>query len=246
MKTKVVTFDFWNTIFDSSDAYNRNAERINALISGFRECGLRGEVNGTILYNDIFEHFNQIWIEKSRTITARDMVTFAFDSFKLSPDAALVDQITEVFQTAVLYNPPKLNENIREAFETLEKNFHLAIVSDTGFSPGKTLRSLLNTESVLHFFSAFSFSDETGVSKPSREAFEPIFNKFGVTPEECIHIGDNARTDITGAKRLGMRAIHYIGDPSNLQLNKEQVSEFPADFTSSSWPEITNWIQKNA
>ena len=177
------------------------------------------------------------------------MVSYAFESFNLKPGEALIARVSDVFSSAILYNPPKLNDGIKDALEALEKDFKLAIVSDTGFSPGKTLRSLLNTESILHFFSAFSFSDETGFSKPSPESFNFAIRQFdggNITPQECIHIGDNARTDISGAKQLGMRAIHYTGDESNLLVNREQMSEIPSDFTSTSWYDIVNWISKNA
>ena len=32
-----------------------------------------------------------------------------------------------------------------------------------------------------------------------------------MTPDEAAHVGDNERTDVAGAKALGMTAIQYTG-----------------------------------
>ena len=60
-------------------------------------------------------------------------------------------------------------------------------------------------------FDAWSFSDESGWFKPAAEAFEPALLGLGADPAEAAHVGDNERTDIAGAKALGMTAVQYTG-----------------------------------
>jgi putative hydrolase of the HAD superfamily len=63
----------------------------------------------------------------------------------------------------------------------------------------------------LDFFDAWSFSDETGWFKPAAEAFRPTLEGLGVAAVDAAHVGDNERTDIAGAKALGMVAVQYTG-----------------------------------
>jgi putative hydrolase of the HAD superfamily len=57
------------------------------------------------------------------------------------------------------------------------------------------------------------FSDEAGVPKPNRRVFELALGPLGVHPERALHVGDLRRTDVAGARALGMRSVriraHY-------------------------------------
>ncbi len=65
----------------------------------------------------------------------------------------------------------------------------------------------LESDGLLEYFSAFTFSDETGFPKPDARMFERTLAALGATPEEAAHVGDTPRTDIAGAKALGLLAI---------------------------------------
>jgi putative hydrolase of the HAD superfamily len=87
----------------------------------------------------------------------------------------------------------------------------LGIVCDVGLTDSQILRRRLAWFGVLDSFDAFAFSDETGWFKPAPGAFEPALAGLGVTPDETAHVGDNERTDVAGAKALGMVAVQYTG-----------------------------------
>lgn len=50
--------------------------------------------------------------------------------------------------------------------------------------------------------------ESTVIGKPEQPLFQAALAIGGVAPERAIMIGDNATTDIAGARRLGMRTIH--------------------------------------
>jgi putative hydrolase of the HAD superfamily len=50
-------------------------------------------------------------------------------------------------------------------------------------------------------------SEEAGAEKPAAAPFELAFAKLGVKARECVMIGDDARTDLAGAKALGIPTI---------------------------------------
>jgi putative hydrolase of the HAD superfamily len=99
-----------------------------------------------------------------------------------------------------------------EAIPALAENHPLGIVSDTGLTPGRVIRELLARQNFARYFYAMSFSDETGVVKPQREAFLKALEAMGVPPAEALHTGDLPRADIEGAKNAGYAyAVLYTG-----------------------------------
>jgi HAD superfamily hydrolase (TIGR01549 family) len=52
-------------------------------------------------------------------------------------------------------------------------------------------------------------SERIGARKPSPEAFAPLCDHFGVPFERIWHVGDDARADCGGAKRVGMTTVWF-------------------------------------
>ena len=79
-------------------------------------------------------------------------------------------------------------------------------------TPSTILREHLEKHGLLEWFDHWSFSDEVGVYKPDRRIFDhALAGLGGVDPAEAAHIGDLRRTDIAGAKALGITAVRYTG-----------------------------------
>ncbi len=51
------------------------------------------------------------------------------------------------------------------------------------------------------------FSDEAGVPKPNPRVFQAALEPLGVTPGDAVHVGDLRRSDIAGARGVGMGSI---------------------------------------
>ena len=58
------------------------------------------------------------------------------------------------------------------------------------------------------FFDGIVISSDIGVKKPSPLAFEIAFERFNITSENSIYIGNDMRDDILGASRVGMKSIY--------------------------------------
>jgi FMN phosphatase YigB (HAD superfamily) len=51
-----------------------------------------------------------------------------------------------------------------------------------------------------------------GHYKPGREPFEHVLAALGVDdPTTAVHTGDNRRTDVAGARGMGMTSVRYTG-----------------------------------
>jgi putative hydrolase of the HAD superfamily len=56
-------------------------------------------------------------------------------------------------------------------------------------------------------FSAIFTSSEIGWAKPDSRAFLAACRRIGVTPGQCIYVGDSLRTDARGSAAAGLRAV---------------------------------------
>jgi putative hydrolase of the HAD superfamily len=56
---------------------------------------------------------------------------------------------------------------------------------------------------------AVAFSCVLGIRKPDPRIYLAATGQLGADPEDCIFIGDGGSNELSGARRLGMRAIWY-------------------------------------
>jgi len=107
-----------------------------------------------------------------------------------------------------------------EALFKLKKKFTLAVVIDI-WSPKKLWINTFKKAGIYEIFSAFSFSSDHRVVKPSPRPFEHVVRKLGMQKNECIVIGDSSRRDLGGAKAAGIDCI-LVGGAKDAQA----VGEF--------------------
>jgi putative hydrolase of the HAD superfamily len=64
------------------------------------------------------------------------------------------------------------------------------------------------------------FSDEVGVRKPDPRIFRIAAEKLGVAPNEIIHVGDNLKSDVWGAKNAGFTAVYL-----STETGRDRIAE---------------------
>jgi len=99
-------------------------------------------------------------------------------------------------------------DGAREALARLaEAGIRRALVCDTGFTPGHAIRQLLDGQGLLEHLEVCIFSDEVGVPKPHPSMFRAALEPLDTQPEQAAHVGDLRRTDVAGARGVGMHSI---------------------------------------
>jgi putative hydrolase of the HAD superfamily len=233
MSIKAISFDFWNTLYyDHQIEYHRHNKRVAHLKEALLKNGCNGELDVEGSFKHCWEHFDKIWKGEHRTLNARELLLVSCDWLGVTLPEDDIISISEYFGDVLLEHPPVLFKGVKETIPELAKRFKLGITSDTAYTSGKTLRKLLEKDDLLKYFTAFTFSDEIGNSKPHVKAFQSTLNQLGVKPEEAIHIGDNEDTDITGAKKAGMKAVIFKG-----ALERE-IELTEADYVANDWEEL--------
>jgi putative hydrolase of the HAD superfamily len=121
---------------------------------------------------------------------------------------ALVEAFVDAGRDAELH----LVDHVPECLHALrDAGLRVGIVCDVGMTASVILRAHLARLGVLDAFDHWSFSDEVGAYKPSPVIFEHALAGLGVDARATAHIGDLRRTDVAGARAMGMTAVRFTG-----------------------------------
>lgn len=206
---RAVTFDLWNTLISEKKVKANDDFRINFVVKILGEqnvCKNYSEVRDA--YESAHEYAHRIWEkENCRYVTVEERLEYLLRKLKVNLPTGLKGSIIKVFKGAILKNPPSLIEGSREVLKSLETEYRLGIVCDSGITPGEVLRKILEEAAILGFFESTVFSDEVGRNKPHSLIFEKSLKGLRVEPSEAVHVGDLLETDIAGAKSIGMKAV---------------------------------------
>lgn len=239
---KVVSFDLWNTILSDRDTKNHKEYRYNGLSFIFSKYGYFLDKDKYLKSIDdtwnIF--FNHHWLEKGFTPTTRSSMR-TFLSYLSIDDYSedFFDEVVNFMETSFLNMEVSFIENMDKLVKNLSRDYKLALISDTGFTPGKYLRRVLKKIDIYRYFSLFIFSDEIGVAKPDKKIFEFLLKYFDCQPSEVVHIGDIPRTDVKGAIDSGIKSILF---KKETYLFKD-IEKLKADFETDDPFEIEKIIK---
>ena len=211
-----VTFDLWDTlVFDDSDEPKRAAQGLPPKPAARRQlvCEWLNRHEPISLdqvglaYDVTDAAFNHVWHEQLHTWPVPVRLGILLQGLGRELPEAELAELVRIHEDMELAVRPDVLPGLRELLEPLKARYRLGIISDTCFSSGRTLRTLLTDEGLLDLFDALVFSDEAGVSKPAPAAFEKAAAALGTTTDALVHVGDREHNDIRGAHAVGARAI---------------------------------------
>ena len=242
MSIRAVTFDLWDTVLvDDSDEPKRKQKGLlpkpqerRRLVLEFLEKHQpieQEEINSA--YDEVDRAFNRDWHRNNHTWTVARRIDRLMAELKRELPPGELAQLVRLHEEMELDVRPDLAPGVREALHALRDGYRLGVISDTIFSPGRTLRRILAEEDLLDLFGAFAFSDEVGASKPDRKMFDAATKQLGIDPGEMLHIGDREKNDVEGPQAVGARAILTTvvkdrrGGPSKADAVCEDYRELP-------------------
>lgn len=223
---QAVTFDFWNTLIcEQSDMRDRRLAAWLGLLEGEGAAVERATLGAA--YERSWHRFQQAWQANLR-YDAADAVRDLLEHLGLEPSEAVVRDLVAVITDPDSSWRPDPTDHVGEALEALTAaGLRIGIICDVGLTPSRILRRYLNDHGMLGYFHHWSFSDEVGTFKPDPVIFRHALDGLGgVAPAEAAHVGDLRRTDIAGAKDMGMVAVRYTGvhdDPGSHEAGTTDV-----------------------
>ncbi|MCX8064616.1 MAG: HAD family hydrolase [Candidatus Hydrogenedentes bacterium] len=227
---KAITFDFWGTLFKDAFGKERQEYRAKAISNILRGAVSLEEAKEAL--SIAAKEFARCHIEEQRTLNPEDAVDIVSLHLGVEFSKSQFDFLVEEFATAILVYQPEPIEGAIDAVKLAYENFPVALISDTGISPGRSLQKLLDEYEFSQYFSFCCYSDEVGVSKPRPIMFELTAEKLNVRPENILHIGDLEPTDIKGIKEVGGYGGLFVG------VNDKYRNDTRADFIFQSWYEF--------
>ena len=110
-----------------------------------------------------------------------------------------------------------------EAIETLaalkQRGLVLAVISNFDSRLLRILDGLNVGPTFAHIF----VSSAVGHAKPQPEIFDIALARFGLAPEQALHIGDSENNDLQGASNAGLRALLVDRDISADAAHHDRV-----------------------
>ncbi|MBI4565642.1 MAG: HAD family hydrolase [Planctomycetes bacterium] len=239
---RAVTFDLWETLIheESGVEADRRAHRL-------REIGRVLAAAGVSVAPDALSHAHETVFARLASVWNSNLdvsvleQTQIFLELALGPSAlsrlpsGVLLEAARIYGGAAIHHPPSA---VQGAMETLkdchDRGLRLALICNTGRTPGKVLRDLLHRMGLRNFFDALFFSDELRQRKPAPSVFQKALFRLGVPPGESLHLGDRIESDLAGARNAGMITTHLRRPGGNVAPDGvadhviADLREFPA------------------
>jgi putative hydrolase of the HAD superfamily len=225
---KAITIDLWETLIEdvNSNEIERDERRTKFILDTLKLDSSKKDVIMKF-FSDLNEAFKYPGAENSWSILPESQVKVLLEKYLNVPyDSKQFDRIVEYYKTVILENPPLLTEQtIPKILMRLSKKYTLALISNTGRTPGSILLNILEMYGIRDYFTHFVFSDEIGVRKPDPRVFEYAKNILKLEKENIVHVGDSVRLDFMGAKSYGFNAVLYAKGKDNPEV-KPYIKSF--------------------
>ncbi len=244
----VISVDFWNTMFSSHHVPERQKKE-------------RWEYKYSI-YNNLAKKYNQpnysqeqiekaikkehkvafdVWKNEQRTMNLSDRIRITLDELDLDVSEDDINKLVTTYNNFIFYRPPVQAKNLNDTLERiLDRGIKLAVISDTGYILGSNIKKFLESRDLLKYFSAFSFSDETGSAKPNRKAFTKIMDDFNIDdPSSLLHVGDMEEIDVFGANNAGFKSCIYTGLYTTLRHDPFETN---ANIHIDNWENLIDYL----
>jgi FMN phosphatase YigB (HAD superfamily) len=203
---RAVTYDCWATLLKDRDWEGAMAIRAGALS---RALDI-DEAASSELLEEAWRRHDEAW-KQIETFGPGRMAAYCLESRGVDDDETL-SALTKNFEEASIKVGVDRVEGTAETMEQLRRaGIGIGLVCDTGMTPSRVVRQLLDDCGLIDFIEVLCFSDEVGVPKPGSDIFAKALAGLGARPPEAIHIGDLKRTDIAGAHYIGMHAARFRG-----------------------------------
>jgi putative hydrolase of the HAD superfamily len=239
----LVTLDFWRTLFaDTQDSLRRaHGLRLEGVRETLAAAGrLYAPAEMAAADARAGEAFAAVWRE-DRDMAPDEQLRLFLDALDPALPAALdagtLGRMTRAYQEPALTYRPEITPGAAEAVRALRAGGRLlGVISNTGRTPGLVLRQLLADAGLLPHFAVLAFSDEAGMRKPAPALFRRVLAQAGMDPAGAVHVGDDAVTDVAGARGAGMRAIHFVPDRA--------VEAAPADAVLRDFADLPDLVAR--
>ncbi|NMO97138.1 HAD family hydrolase [Paenibacillus lemnae] len=200
-KIKAVLFDLDNTILDRTrtfqgftslfvNTYFQHAEHMESIIERITDLDQDGYKDKNILFAELLDELP--WAQKPGITELLEYYTahYVKSALLMEHAAETITYVGQKYKLGLITNGKDVIQNGKIDHLGIRDAFDLILVSETA-----------------------------GVKKPDAKIFEMALTQLGVSPDECLFIGDHPKNDIEGAGKAGMKTIWLqVNQPWNDEI----------------------------
>lgn len=191
------------------------------------------------IYRSVHAGNREIRTSTRREISNREELSQILNQlgYSIKADAP---QITEAVSAYFAPWTATVIEGAASTLFTLRKlkGFKIGVV--TNFTDQTFILQSLRNHNLLDLLDCVVVSAEVGWRKPDARMFDRLREFTGARADEILFVGDDADSDIVGAKAAGMRAVLVAGE----SYNREGGHAVQPDYTTTSIRELSAIIRK--
>lgn len=213
---EAITYDFWETIAHEA-AESLLERRTTAWSELLRDSAVPPETVRRAL-EETWRIHGEHW-RSGRQFTPAMAIERALDDLGIDASGQLRTELADAFADAGATAELVVSDGLEDTLDELKRRgIRTGIVCDVGFTSGELLRDFLARRGLLALFDGWAFSDEVGVYKPDPAIFARALASLGDVPAaSALHIGDLRRTDVAGARAIGMTSVRYRGANDDIE-----------------------------
>jgi HAD superfamily hydrolase (TIGR01549 family) len=205
-----LTFDFWGTLYQNANGKNERLRLLGEALARHGESRSKEDLEA--VYRHVWTVWQRIWSEEHRSLSVEDWLHEALAFLEADlPQEEIAGLCRPIEEVLLNDGTPRTVPGVGEVLPRLSARYRLGLISDTGLTPGRILRQVMQRDDLLRHFKVLTFSDETGATKPLPQQFTRTLEILETSPEKAAHIGDLPETDLAGARGVGMRSILFLG-----------------------------------
>jgi putative hydrolase of the HAD superfamily len=204
---RAVIFDLGDTLLDFEPMDTRALFRRAARMT-YDDLAARGaDVPEFERYTRIYFRgvkWSYLWAKlRRREFNSLDLLRKFHRRMGLPADEPLLRELAWLWYAPVTEHT-RVEENLGPTLAGIrDAGLRLGVISNT-FVPGFVHDRHLEMAGLLEFLPVRIYSSEVGYRKPDKRIFEAALTQLGVTAAETLFVGDLIKTDIIGARRMGM------------------------------------------
>lgn len=206
---KAIIFDLYGTLIDiSTDEHDPHVYEILSRYLGYHSVSVAPDELKKAYFDGIQQHLH----ESKEVHPEVDVYKIFFNIMnrygkKRSSKGNVMD-IAALFRSLTIRHF-HVFEGIYDVLVALSGQHNTAIISDAQWIYAEPEIANLGLD---QFFGVRILSSRFGFKKPDPRLFRAATEKLGVSPEDCIYVGENPCKDLGGAKRVGMKFILFRSD----------------------------------
>jgi FMN phosphatase YigB (HAD superfamily) len=174
---RAVTYDCWGTLLQDRDYEGATEIRVSAL----RRFVDLDEDEASRLLDEAWSQHDDAW-KQVETFGPGRMAAYCLEARGIFDDEPIAE-LTKQFEEASMRSGVIPVEGALDTLQRLEEaGIRRALICDTGFTPGRVVRQLLQAAGLVEYLEVLCFSDEVGVPKPGNEIFAKALAELGMRP----------------------------------------------------------------